>query len=95
MRILHVIPSYLPAVRYGGTIFAVHGLCRALVARGNQVEVFTTNVYGQNDSEVPIGVTLRISLAHMGGRTFGQKRSSSLFNLASWHAGQGPDQTAK
>ena len=36
MRILHVIPSYLPAVRYGGPIFAIHGLCKALAARGHE-----------------------------------------------------------
>ena len=46
MRILHVVPSYLPAVRYGGPIFTVHGLCRALAARGHEVQVFTTNVDG-------------------------------------------------
>jgi glycogen synthase len=46
MRILHVVPSYLPAVRYGGPIFAVHGLCRALAARGHEVQVFTTNIDG-------------------------------------------------
>src|SRR5215468_8130122 len=54
MRLLHVVPSYLPAVRYGGPIFAVHGLCRALAARGHQVEVFTTNVDGPNNSPVPL-----------------------------------------
>ena len=46
MRILHVVPSYLPAVRYGGPIFAVHGLCRALAARGHEVQVFTINIDG-------------------------------------------------
>jgi glycosyltransferase involved in cell wall biosynthesis len=54
MRILHVVPSYLPAVRYGGPIFAVHGLCRALAARGHHIEVFTTNVDGPNNSAVPL-----------------------------------------
>jgi glycosyltransferase involved in cell wall biosynthesis len=54
MRILHVVPTYLPAVRYGGPIFAVHGLCRALAARGHTVEVFTTNVDGPGMSPVPI-----------------------------------------
>src|SRR5262245_51725168 len=52
MRILHVIPSYLPAVRYGGPIFATHGLCRALVARGHEVTVFTTNIDGPESSPV-------------------------------------------
>lgn len=56
MRILHVVPTYLPATRYGGPIFAVHGLCRALAARGHEVEVFTTNVDGAGVSDVPVGV---------------------------------------
>jgi glycosyltransferase involved in cell wall biosynthesis len=56
MRILHVVPSYLPAVRYGGPIFAVHGLCRALVTIGHRVEVFTTNVDGPRNSPVSIDV---------------------------------------
>jgi glycosyltransferase involved in cell wall biosynthesis len=54
MRILHVVPSYLPAVRYGGPIFAVHGLCRALAARGHEVQVFTTNIDGPGTTRTPI-----------------------------------------
>jgi len=53
MRLIHVTPSYLPAVRYGGPIFAVHGLCAALAARGHDVEVFTTSIDGPRDSDVP------------------------------------------
>jgi glycosyltransferase involved in cell wall biosynthesis len=52
VRILHVVPTYLPATRYGGPIHAVHGLCRALADRGHQVEVVTTNVDGDRDSNV-------------------------------------------
>src|SRR5215813_14493634 len=55
MRILHVVPTYLPAVRYGGPVFAVHGLCRALAVRGHEVHVFTTNVDGVGTTPVPIG----------------------------------------
>jgi glycosyltransferase involved in cell wall biosynthesis len=54
--VLHVVPTYLPAVRYGGPIQSVHGLCAALAARGHDVEVFTTNVDGPRDSNVPLGV---------------------------------------
>ena len=53
MRILHVAATYLPAVRYGGTIVSVHGLCKALAARGHEVHVFTTSVDGSGDSVVP------------------------------------------
>lgn len=54
MRILHVVPSYIPAWRYGGPIHSVHGLCKALAARGHEVDVATTNVDGEGDSEVPL-----------------------------------------
>jgi glycosyltransferase involved in cell wall biosynthesis len=54
MRILHVVPSYLPAVRYGGPIFAVHGLCRALAARGHKLHVFTTNIDGPGITDTPV-----------------------------------------
>ena len=54
MRILHVTPTYLPAVRYGGPIYSVHGLCRALAGQGHDVHVFTTNVDGSRDSDVPL-----------------------------------------
>jgi glycosyltransferase involved in cell wall biosynthesis len=54
MRVLHVVPTYIPAYRYGGPIYSVHGLCRALVNCGVETEVFTTNVDGPNDSDVPL-----------------------------------------
>jgi glycosyltransferase involved in cell wall biosynthesis len=50
-----VIPTYLPAVRYGGPIFATHSLCRALVSRGHDIEVFTTNLDGAGHSPVSVG----------------------------------------
>ena len=55
MKILHVVPTYLPARRYGGPIVAVHGLCKALAARGHDVDVFTTNVDGDGVLDVPVG----------------------------------------
>ncbi|HRX63315.1 MAG TPA: glycosyltransferase [Candidatus Competibacter sp.] len=55
MKLLHIVPTYLPATRYGGPIYSVHGLCKALVARGHEVHVFTTNVDGPDDSPVPLG----------------------------------------
>jgi glycosyltransferase involved in cell wall biosynthesis len=53
VKILHVVASYLPATRYGGTIVSVHGLCRALAQRGHEVHVYTTSVDGDRDSDVP------------------------------------------
>jgi glycosyltransferase involved in cell wall biosynthesis len=55
VRLLHVVPTYLPAVRYGGPIWVVHGLCRALRARGHAVTVYTTSVDGPADSAVEHG----------------------------------------
>ena len=54
MRVLHVVPTYLPAVRYGGPIRSVHALCRALAADGHDIHVFTTSVDGTADSDVPL-----------------------------------------
>jgi|SRR5271166_2208227 len=55
MRILHVVPTYYPAVRYGGPIRSVHALAVANVERGHEVHVYTTNVNGPNNSQVPLG----------------------------------------
>lgn len=60
MKILHVVPTYLPATRYGGPIVSVHGLCRALAARDHDVHVFTTNVDGERTSDVPLGVAVSL-----------------------------------
>ncbi len=55
MRILHIIPTYLPAMRYGGITRSVHSLCSSLVKRGHKVHVYTTNVDGSKNSNVPLG----------------------------------------
>ena len=54
LRILHVVPTYYPAVRYGGPIRSVHGLAAALSQRGHDVHVYTTNVDGPDDLDVPL-----------------------------------------
>lgn len=60
LRILHVVPTYLPATRYGGPIRSVHGLCKALVERGHEVHVFTTNVDGPDVSPVRTGRAIEL-----------------------------------
>ncbi len=55
MKVLHVVPTYWPAVRYGGPIYSVHGLCKALVGKHTDVSVFTTSVDGKNNSDVEHG----------------------------------------
>ena len=53
MKILHVVPTYYPAVRYGGPIQSVHGLASALAAQGHDVHVYTTNADGDGVLPVP------------------------------------------
>ena len=53
MKVLHVVPSYLPAWRYGGPIRSVHGLAKAQAQAGDQVEVFTTDADGPDRLKVP------------------------------------------
>src|SRR6185436_12072011 len=83
MRIPHVVPSYLPAVRYGGPIFAVHGLCQALAPRGHEVEVFTTNMDGPGNTRVPVGIQVRLMLS--GSGIFGVLRSEGSTGRQDWH----------
>lgn len=54
MKILHVTPTYIPAYRYGGPIYSVHSLCKSLVENGHEVHVYTTNVDGSKNSDVPL-----------------------------------------
>lgn len=80
MNILHVVPTYLPARRYGGPIYAVHGLAKALVARGHRVDVFTTNVDGDGVSDVPLAT--RVEIDGVGVHYF-----ASSFARLYWSAG--------
>ena len=77
MRILHVVPSYYPALRYGGPIRSVHGLAKGLVRRGHEVHVFTTDLDGPTTSPVQLdeavdldGVTVRYFSTGLGRRLF-------------------------
>lgn len=58
MKVLHVVPTYIPAWRHGGPIRSVHGLCKALAARGHEVTVFTTDV--DTDGAVPVSRAVRL-----------------------------------
>jgi glycosyltransferase involved in cell wall biosynthesis len=54
LRVLHVIPSFYPATRYGGPIESVFRLCAALPSAGVHVDVVTTNADGPCDLDVPV-----------------------------------------
>lgn len=56
MKILHIVPTYLPAYRYGGPIQSVHALNKYLVRAGAEVEVYTTAIDGPQNLEVPLEV---------------------------------------
>jgi len=56
MKILHIVPTYFPAVRYGGPIYAIHQLCMATVKLGHEVDVFTTNRDGCGVLDLPLGI---------------------------------------
>lgn len=47
MHILHITPYYRPAYAFGGVVRAVEGMATALVARGHQVTVLTTDALDQ------------------------------------------------
>lgn len=60
MKILHIVPSYIPAYRYGGPIASVHNLNKWLVKKGAEVTVYTTSVNGPEDLKVPVGVPVDV-----------------------------------
>jgi len=54
MKICHIVPTYYPAVRYGGPIWAIHHMCKSLAELGHDVTVLTTNVNMHEDMDVPL-----------------------------------------
>lgn len=60
MKILHIVQTYLPAYRYGGPIRTVHELNKWLVKKGVEVTVYTTNIDGPNDLDVPLNQEVNI-----------------------------------
>lgn len=54
MKVLHIVPTYYPAVRYGGPIKSEHELNKWLVKKGVDVTVYTTNLDGNGVLDVPL-----------------------------------------
>src|SRR5438876_634905 len=54
MRILHVIPSFVPAWSYGGPVYATYALTNKLVKFGHDVSVVTTNIDHSGTVDVPL-----------------------------------------
>lgn len=55
MKILHIIPSYLPALVASGPIKPTHYLNRELVNRGHEVTVYTNDMDGNKRMKVKYG----------------------------------------
>lgn len=51
LKVLHVSPAFFPATRWGGPIFSLAFLCRALAAAGAEVRVLTTDSAGPRISD--------------------------------------------
>src|SRR3972149_7931937 len=43
MKILHVVPSYYPAFRFGGPIQAIHNINKAIIKKWHTLDLLTTN----------------------------------------------------
>lgn len=64
MKILHVIPYFVPAWDYGGPLQACYWLSRQLIARGHEVVVYTTDTLNaknriRESEEVIDGIKIR------------------------------------
>src|SRR2546426_4611047 len=71
MRVLHVTPSFYPALVYGGPTYSVYALCRSLVGQRCQIRVLTTDANGPNAvldvdtrEDVEVSAGLRVRYCH-------------------------------
>jgi glycosyltransferase involved in cell wall biosynthesis len=71
VRVLHVTPSFYPALVYGGPTRSVYQLCLALAEAGCEVRVLTTDANGPDavlnvatDRETDLGNGLRVRYCH-------------------------------
>src|SRR5437867_7162446 len=71
LKILHVTPSFYPAIVYGGPTYSVYALCRSLAKCGQEVRVLTTNANGPDSvldvntsGDVRIASELRVRYCH-------------------------------
>src|SRR5262245_33380977 len=74
IKVLHVVPSFYPAVCYGGPIFSVLALNKELANLGCEVRVITTNATGsgacltEGQKSDPETAPLLIDYCHRVGR---------------------------
>ncbi len=60
MKLLHISPSYFPAMQFGGPIRSVHLLNKALLNKGIEIEVLTTNAGLKNRKDIPLNQSINI-----------------------------------
>lgn len=58
MKIIHYIPTYAPAWKFGGPVLSVSQLCEALAGQGHEVEVITTDAGIAPEEGIPTGMRL-------------------------------------
>lgn len=58
MKIIHYIPTYAPAWKFGGPVLSVSQLCEALAEQGHEVEVVTTDAGIDPAEGIPTGTRL-------------------------------------
>ena len=58
MKILHYIPTYAPAWKFGGPVLSVSQLCEALAGQGHEVEVVTSDAGIAPEEGLPTGMRL-------------------------------------
>lgn len=63
MKVLHVTPSFFPALVYGGPTQSVYQLCCALVRNGCEVRVLTTDANG-SDAVLDVDTTRDIEIVN-------------------------------
>ena len=85
MKVLHVVPSFFPALNYGGPIESVLQLCSHTIELGADVRVLTTDANGPDEvlnvnrgKDVELGRGLWIRYCHRIGR---EAFSPELFYL--------------
>jgi len=55
MKIVQVIPQYIPAYRFGGPLRVAHSIGKTLVEKGHEVSVITSNMASEDSTlDVPI-----------------------------------------
>ena len=79
MRILHFLPVYIPAWKYGGPILSVSRLCEGLVAEGLDVRVITTNAGLPDFPSDQLGIPQDVN----GVTVFYYQADKNMFSISS------------